>query len=85
MGEFIVNATICCTKAIRLEGHRRTGEIQDDHDGVLQGRHGVHPHVRHHERGVVQQRPRLVSMEGETLTTCDSLSVTRLGNFWVDR
>jgi len=42
-------------------GHGGPGTLQDHHDGVLQGRHGVHSHVRHHQRGVVQQCAGLVS------------------------
>jgi len=42
-------------------GHGGPGTLQDHHDGVLQGRHGVHSHVRHHQRRVVQQRAGLVS------------------------
>lgn len=35
-------------------GHGGPGAVQDHHNGVLPGCHGVHTHVRHHQRGVVQ-------------------------------
>lgn len=37
-----------------IAGYRGSGKIQDDNDGLLQRRDGLHPNVRHHKRGVVQ-------------------------------
>lgn len=48
-------------RLVTAAGHGGPGTVQDHHDSVLQRRHGVHSHVRHHQRGVVQQRTRLVS------------------------
>ncbi len=42
-------------------GHRRPGALPHHHDGVLSRRHGLHPDVRRHQRGIVQQCSRLVS------------------------
>ena len=41
-------------------GHGWTGEVQNDHNGLLQGCHGLHPHVWRDQWGVVQQRSGLV-------------------------
>lgn len=41
-------------------GHCWTGALQDNHHSILQGGHGLHSHVWHHQRGVLQRCPRLV-------------------------
>lgn len=42
-------------------GHSRARAIPDHHHGLLPGRHGLYPHVRRHQRGVLQRRAGLVS------------------------
>lgn len=48
-------------------GHGRPGTLQDHHDGILQGRHGFHTHVRHHKRRVLQQRAGLGNTDQDVL------------------
>ena len=40
-------------------GHGGTGEVQDHHHRLLQGRHGHHAGVRHHEREELRQHQEL--------------------------
>lgn len=42
-------------------GHSRPGALQDHHHGVLPRGHGLHPNVRHHQRGVLRRCAGLVS------------------------
>uniref|UniRef100_A0A8C4JZ13 small monomeric GTPase n=1 Tax=Dromaius novaehollandiae TaxID=8790 RepID=A0A8C4JZ13_DRONO len=42
-------------------GHRRAGAVPHHHHRLLPRGHGLHPHVRHHQRGVLQRRAGLVS------------------------
>ena len=41
-------------------GHCWPRALQDDHHSLLQGSHGLHPNVWHHQWGVLQRRTRLV-------------------------
>lgn len=41
-------------------GHCWSGALQDHHHSVLQGSHGLHPHVWHHQWGLLQCCSRLV-------------------------
>lgn len=51
----------------RVSGHCRPGKIQNDNDGLLQRRDGLHPNVRYHERGVVQFGARLGNADQNVL------------------
>lgn len=48
-------------------GHCRSGKIQNNNDGLLQRRDGLHPNVRYHERGVVQFGARLGNADQNVL------------------
>ena len=51
------DAKSCCLRV----GHSRPGALQDHHHSLLPRGHGLHPHVRHHQWGVLRRRAGLVS------------------------
>lgn len=56
-------------------GHGGARTVPNYHHSLLPGCHGLHPHVRHHQRGVLQCRARLVSTHLPPLRLCFELGL----------
>lgn len=58
--EFYYGVTLMCDWLFLFPGHGGAGALSHHHHGILPRRHGLHPHVWHNQRGVLQRRPGLV-------------------------
>lgn len=60
-----------------FSGHGRSGALSHHHHSLLPRCHGLHSHVWHHQRGILQRRPGLV---GDWLEACDLAQKVKLSS-----